>query len=202
MHPQKTAILSDDGTNPQAYIACPKGTYPNQCEGQNYCYPCLSCCICFNHEENNVEYCDSSGKRIVPDIAYDKKTFELHYFTIDNDTTYDDPDLTTVLGAVPFTIRRGIYPVNRANVQSAEVIFYLKEPIPVNPKMLLQGKDFKTGRVKGKDGKSAGNSCFYSPATDRSTTKSFTLKPVIEKGYCTKIAVRYKGSGAPRQANF
>lgn len=73
MHPQKTAILSDDGTNPQAYIACPKGTYPNQCEGQNYCYPCLGCCICFNHEENKVEYCDSPENASCPTSLMIKK---------------------------------------------------------------------------------------------------------------------------------
>lgn len=164
--------------------------------GYGYCPRCK-----FQFSSYNDAYSHTCLSTLYGDY-YDHMSGSIAYYAYDENFPIDNPELTKILGVRTFTIRRGIYAVEPIE-GGRSIVLPLLKPVRVNKAMQKEGKWFKGTSPKGHDCKTPGNTCFYTTENkDKATLQEFLLKPVIEKGFCTKIEIQYKGSGSPKNQGF
>lgn len=209
-NPPLSTPTTSGGTvaNPQNLQNCPKGTYPNKCDGYGVCNPCLGCCPCFWLEEVNgktivhEDYCDNNGKIVKQEEYYDLKTGSINYFRYNQDFTIDNEELTSVLGVNSFTIKKGLYNVDRKNSkQGGTIVLDLLNPIIVNKKIIIDGKRFEGTSPKNSNCDGPGNTCFYyKGSNDKKDLQPFTMTPIIDGEFITKIKIQYERGKNPGNA--
>ena len=182
---------------------CPKTSNPTGSAIKNGGLFKCSCCgdsfetaiLCANHKST----CSSCPKPSSTPTGTVSKV--INTFDYNDDFTIDNPELTAVLGVKSFTIRKGVYKIDRRNPnEGGKIVIPIVRPIPVTKEMKTEGQLFRGTNPKGVDCKIAGNTCFYvSENMDVKTLQEFVMKPIIENGMCTKIEVSYRGSGSPKQ---
>lgn len=208
--PLSTTTSGGTVANPQNLQNCPKGTYPNKCDGYGVCNPCLGCCPCFWLEEVNgktivhEDYCDNNGKIVKQEEYYDLKTGSINYFRYNQDFTIDNEDLNSVLGAKSFTIKKGLYSVDRS-IQGIGgiIILDLANPIPINNKIIKEGKKFNGTYPKDVNCDGPGNTCFYDKkSNNKKDLQSFIMTPIIVGEFITKIKIQFDRGKDPAAPGF
>lgn len=133
---------------------------------------------------------------------YDHMSGAFNYFTYAEDFTIENEELTSVLGVNSFTIKKGLYNVDRKNSkQGGTIVLDLLNPIIVNKKMIIDGKRFEGSSPKNSNCDGPGNTCFYyKGSNDKKDLQPFTMTPIIDGEFITKIKIQYERSKNPGNA--
>lgn len=141
---------------------------------------------------------------IVGQPWFNKENGQISYFEYTEDFVIDAPEICTDLGVKRLVIQKGIYKVERKNPEEGgRIVLALKEPLSAERIKNNEARKFEGTNPKGMNCSLGGNSCFYvSGENSKADIQLFTLRPIIEKGLCTKVEVQYKGAGSPKNQGF